>query len=415
MASYREKLERIFRVGLEVSNVKDIDILLEKILTEARALGHADAGSIYIKEEDHLKFSYTQNETVRARLGKGRKLPYSTFSIPINNRSVAGYVACTGEILNLPNVYDLPGNVPYAFDRKYDELSGYRTQSVLTVPLKDNRDEVIGVLQAINGQNEKGEISPFDEEDIPLYVHFANNAAVAIERAQMTRETILRMIKMAELRDPYETGPHASRVASYAQEIFETWARRQDMPEKETNSLKDVLKIAAILHDVGKIAISDNILKKPGKLDDDEYAQMKAHTYLGARLFADGQSDLDQAASSVALNHHERWDGAGYPGHIDLMTGEALEKVNGGRAPGKKGNEIPVFGRIVAIADVYDALSSNRCYKDAWKEEDVIDELNRCSGSQFDPDMIEAFMDSIEAIHEVAKRIPYQEVDPSGN
>ncbi|MBI3735709.1 HD domain-containing protein, partial [Candidatus Sumerlaeota bacterium] len=318
-------------------------------------------------------------------------------------------VAFTGEILNLADVYNLPWNVPYAFDAKYDLFTTYHTQSVLTVPLRDNRDEVIGVLQIINAKDEQNNIAPFRDEDIPIFVHFANNAAVALERAKMTRLTVLRMIKMAEMRDPHETGPHASRVASYAQEIFETWAFNREMPQKEIDTLKDILKVAAILHDVGKIAISDAILKKPGKLDESEFQAMKAHTFLGARLFADSNSELDQAAASVALNHHEKWDGTGYPGHIDLMTGEPLKTLPGPKngAEGKKGNEIPVFGRIVAIADVYDALSSRRTYKAAWSEEEVLGELNKCSGKHFDPEMVTAFMQSLDEIREVAKRYPY--------
>lgn len=406
MSTHSEKLDRVIKVGLEVSTVKDVDVLMEKILTEARALTRADAGSIYIKEDDRLRFSYTQNETLRQRMGAGRKLPYNTFAIPINNRSVAGYVAFTGEILNLANVYQMPTNVPYAFDGKYDELSGYHTQSVLTVPLTDNRSDVIGVIQLINSRDDSGKIVPFDEEDIPLINHFANNAAVAIERAQMTRMTVLRMIRMAELRDPHETGPHANRVASYAMEIFETWATGKAMPEKDIHSLKDILKVAAILHDVGKVAISDNILKKPGKLTEEEYDSMKTHTILGAKLFADGKSELDQAAASVALNHHERWDGNGYPGHVDLQTGESVY-TNGKAHKGKVGHEIPVFGRVVAVADVYDALSSRRSYKAAWSEEEVVNELKRASGTQFDPEMIEALLGSLEEMREVAKRYPY--------
>ncbi len=408
MNSDKEKLERILKVGLEISNVKDLDILLERILTEARALANADAGSIYIKDGDQLKFSYTQNETQRSLLGPGKKLPYSTFSIPINNRSIAGYVAFTGEILNIPDVYNVTGGVPYAFDAKYDQLTHYRTGSLLTVPLSDNRGEVIGVLQIINAQSDDGKIVPFKDEDVPLFVHFACNAAIALERAKMTRTTILRMIKMAEMRDPYETGPHANRVASYAQEIFETWAFKKAMPQKEIDTLKDILKVAAILHYVGKIAVYDTILKKPGKLNDDEFETMKGHTYIGARLFVDGNSELDQAAASVALNHHEKWDGSGYPGHVDPISGAPIMANGKGRGGGKIGNEIPVFGRIVAIADVYDALCSPRSYKKAWGQEQVLEEMNKQSGRHFDPEMMDAFMDTLDEIGEVAKRYPYE-------
>lgn len=409
MSYYQEKLERIFRVSLEISEVRDLDVLMERILTEARALVNADAGSIYIKEGDQLRFSYTQNETLRARLGPGRKLPFTTFTLPINHGSIAGYVAATGETLDIPDVYNLPAGAPYSFDTKFDRLSAYHTQSLLTLPMRDNRGEIIGVLQIINPQREDGSVTPFLQEDRPLFRHFANHAAIVIERAQMTRTTILRMIRMAELRDPYETGPHANRVASYALEIFESWAHREGMPPREVDRLKDILKIAAILHDVGKIAISDSILKKPGRLTDEEFEMMRAHTHLGAHLFSDSLSELDLAAASVALNHHERWDGAGYPGHVEIGTGRPLagHERPDGRARGKLGHEIPLFGRIVAIADVYDALCSRRSYKEAWQEGDVVEELKRSAGSHFDPVLVDAFLDSIESIRSVARRIPY--------
>lgn len=407
--TYAQKLERLLQVGLEIAEVKDLDVLLDKILTEARGIVNADAGSIYIRDGQSLRFSHTQNETLRARLGAKRRLPFSAFTIPINQSSIAGYVAETGRTLNLPNVYELPEEAPYKFQPKFDRLSDYTTRAVLTVALRDVRGNVLGALQIINPKNLAGEIVPFTREDELICRQFANQAAGAIERAQMTRATMMRMIRMAELRDPYETGPHASRVAGYAAEIFETWAQKRGMAEAETLTLKDTLKIAAILHDVGKIAIPDLILRKPGKLDADEYETMRAHTYLGARLFGDEDSELDRAAASVALNHHERWDGSGYPGYVDVETGKPLKgfESDNGRATGKRGAEIPVFGRVVAIADVYDALCSPRCYKRAWSEDEVIEELKKNAGTQFDPEMVDAFIESLDSLHQIAERIPY--------
>ena len=160
MLSEKQKLTTIIKLGIELTETKDIDVLLEKILKEARKLVHADAGSIYIKEGDNLKFSYTQNDTLQKRLPPGKKLIYSTFSIPINSKSISGHVANTGETLNIPDVYKLRSGLPYSFNRHYDDLSGYRTCSVLTFPLKTNRGDVIGVLQLINGKDAKGKVIP---------------------------------------------------------------------------------------------------------------------------------------------------------------------------------------------------------------------------------------------------------------
>ena len=408
MLNEKQKLTQIINLGLEVAQVKDIDVLLERLLTEARQFVNADAGSIYIKEGAELKFSYTQNETIRKKLPEGKKLIYSTFAIPINEKSIAGHAALTGKTLNIKDVYNLPDGVPYSFDRQYDEISRYRTKSMITFPLKTHRGDVIGVLQLINALDKDKNIIRFAEEDEPFIMHFANNAAIAVERAMMTRAIILRMIRMAELRDPKETGAHVNRVAAYSVEIYETWALQKGIPEKEINSNRDILRMAAMLHDVGKVAISDVILKKPARLDNNEMEIMKQHTYLGARLFSDAYSDFDETACLVALNHHEKWDGKGYPGHIDIMTGKPLPNFESGRGatPGKKEEEIPLFGRIVAIADVYDALSSRRVYKESWDESRVLETLKEDSGKHFDPDLINVFFASLDAIRSVAARYP---------
>ncbi len=411
MLNEREKLKKIIQLSKDISQVKDQDLLLERILLEARRFVNADAGSIYVVEGGQLKFSNSQNDTQRKKLPPGKKLPYFTFKVPIDKKSISGYVASTGELLNIPDVYNLPQGVPYSFGKAYDESSGYRSKSMLTVPLKNYRGTIIGVLQLINAQNEKNEIIPFSSEDEPLILLFANDAAIALERAQMTRSIILRMISMAELRDPKETGPHVNRVASYSVEIYETWAVKKGLSPETITSTKDVLRSAAMLHDVGKVAISDLILKKPAKFTPEEYAIIKQHTFLGARLFSNPQSDFDDMASQVALNHHERWDGGGYPGYIDITSGQPLEGYinDKGTAKGKKEEEIPFSGRVVAIADVYDALSCRRCYKEPWDESNVLEELRGQSGKQFDPEMIDAFFSIIDLIRSIASQYPDKE------
>jgi len=407
MFNEKEKLQEIIRLSSEVTKINDLDLLLEKILAKARAFVNADAGSIYIREGDQLRFSHSHNETLSKKLPSGKKLIYTSFALPINNHSIAGYVANTGEILNISDVYTIPSYLPYDFSKNFDIVSHYRSKSMLTVPLKTTRGDIAGVLQMINAQDDKGNIISFSKEDEPLMSHFANTATIAIERAQMTRAIILRMISMAELRDPMETGAHVNRVAGYSVEIFETWAKQQHLSPKTIDEKKDILRLAAMLHDVGKVAISDLILKKPARLNEDEYEIMKQHTFLGARLFANPKSDFDEAALDVALNHHEHWDGKGYPGFLDLVTGKPLPGFNDGEKPRpKKGEEIPVFGRVVALADVYDALSSCRSYKESWDEEKVIDVIRGQSGNQFDPAIVEAFFSCLEVIHLIKKQYP---------
>ncbi len=406
-----DKLRKIIELGFEISQIKDIDLLLEKVLSEAREFTNCDAGSIYVREGDNLKFSYAQNDTMQKQLPPGRKLPYSTFTVPINNNSIAGYVASNGSILNIADVYEVGSSFPFSFNRSYDDLTGYRTSSMLTIPLKNFRDDIIGVLQLINAKDSNGSVRPFVHDDEDLIIYFANNAATAIERAKMTREIILRMNKMAELRDPKETGPHVNRVAAYSVALYEAWALKKGLLQDEIDKNRDVLRMSAMLHDVGKVAISDMILKKPGRFTPEEFQVMKLHTLFGANLFADIYSDFDESAAIVAINHHERWDGKGYPGYIDSHTQQPLPgyETETGGARGKQGEEIPLFGRIVALADVYDALSCRRCYKEAWDESEVLQNIREESGKQFDPELVEVFLECVDTFRQIEKLYPDHE------
>jgi HD-GYP domain-containing protein (c-di-GMP phosphodiesterase class II) len=411
MLNDTQKLESLTRLGIELNQVHDLDILMERILTKARQFVNADAGSIYIRDGEQLHFAYTQNQTLQRRLPEGQKLIYSTFSVPVDENSIAGYAAATGKALNIADVYRLDAALPYQFSKGFDEASGYKTESILTVPLKNAGGEVLGILQIINAQDGEQRIQPFSATDETTMFHFASIAAVALERAQMTRAMILRMIRMAEMRDPKETGAHVNRVAGFAVEIYEQWALKRSIGLKEIDKVRDILRMAAMLHDVGKIATSDLILKKPDRLDQQEYEIMKLHTLHGARLFLDRQSDFDEAAGIVALTHHERWDGSGYPGHIDLHSGDPLAGHLGpeGKPLGKKGAEIPLFGRIVALADVYDALCSNRSYKEPWSEERIFDYLEKETGRRFDPELVEIFFSRLDVIRAIQAR--YRESD----
>ena len=226
------KLNDIIKLSTELNTVQDLDILLDRILTEARKILNADAGSIQIKEGDELVFtSHVQTASLERKLKPGEKLIYTTFRTKINRSSISGYAALTGEIINIQDAYTIPSGTPYKFDPTNDKKSGYRTRSMLTIPLKNNRAEVLGVMQIINSLNpdsdnrcmdDKGDFcGVFDSADEMIALHFANIASMILQRAQMTRALILRMINMAELRDPKETGAHVNRVASYAVEIYE--------------------------------------------------------------------------------------------------------------------------------------------------------------------------------------------------
>ena len=404
----RANLESIIRLDSELNQIQDLDLLLERILLEARRVVRADAGSIYVKEGEKLAIKYSQNDTLQKALPPGQKLIYSVFTIPINEKTISGYCALTQEILNVEDVYHIPAGAHFSYNAQYDKISGYKTTSMLTVPLKTAENKLLGVIQVINAKNENDEIIAFNKEDELLISHFAVNATVALQRAYMTRAMILRMIRMSELRDPKETGAHVNRVAGYAVELYDRWAYHHKIPDVERDKFRDTLKIAAMLHDVGKVAISDIILKKPARFTPEEYAIMQGHTYFGARLFDDIQSPLDVIASDIALTHHENWDGTGYPGWIDPMTLKPIKTDSNGNPLGRKGEEIPLGGRIVAIADVFDALSSRRVYKEPWDEQSVYNEIRKLSGIKFDPELVDIFFEILPNIKQIRDLYPEQ-------
>ncbi len=415
MLNEKQKLDTLMVLGIELNRIHDLDILLERVLTRARQFVNADAGSIYIHEGDRLNFAYSQNETLQKRLPAGEKLIYSTFSVPIDRRSIAGYSAATGKMLSIPDVYKLSPTKSYRFSKRFDKASGYVTRSMLTIPLMSTRKDVLGILQIINAQDHDKRIRAFSQTDEKVMLHFAGIAAVALKRAQMTRAMILRMIRMAEMRDPKETGAHVNRVAGFSLEIYEHWAKRRNIDQHEIDKTRDVLRMGAMLHDVGKVATSDLILKKPTQLSFEEFEIMKHHTIHGAWLFSNPQSDYDEAAAIITLNHHEKWNGSGYPGHVDPITGKPMpghENKDGGPLPGKKGEEIPILGRIVAIADVYDALTSKRSYKDSWDESRSIEIISRGAGTHFDPELVEIFLERIALIRAIQTRYSETNAEP---
>jgi HD-GYP domain-containing protein (c-di-GMP phosphodiesterase class II) len=383
----------------EIYHIKDLDGLLEKVLFEARHFVGAEAGTLYLAARGYLYFRFVQNDSLFVRDRPQDKYIYSSKRLPVDKGSLAGYVGLTGEPLLIDDVYDISSDVSYSFNPDFDRKSAYRTQSILVVPLTTSDGLILGVLQLINAKNGQGETIPFSMQDRLYITEFARHAANAIERAKLSQQMVLRMVEMAELRDPYETSQHAKRVGAYAKELYVAWALRRGVPDRRIRTTKEILGNAAILHDVGKVALSDVILRKPGGLARDEIAQVKAHTIQGARLFRHTHSPWDRMAAAVALNHHERWDGTGYPGKIDDIFAKEITF-----GPGKRGKEIPLWGRIVALADVYDALVSKRSYKRGWKEDQALRYIRGQSDRQFDPEFVLLFLRIYDTIRAIRRR-----------
>jgi len=384
------RLETLNRIGADLHMLQDLDMLLKRLLAEARGAFGCEAGSILLRDGDRLVFTYAQNDVlnVETRFPDPKRSPVH---LPIDRASIAGAGAVDGLVI-VKDAYDLPADVPFRFNRSFDEATGYRTRAVLAVALRDSAYRLLGVLQLINPRAQGAHHGrEFTDDDRKLAQHFAGLAAMALERAQLGRSMVLRMMRLAEMRDPKETGAHVKRVAEVAALLYQAWAERRSMPERAMERKLDLLRTAAMLHDLGKVAIPDAILKKPGKLDPDERAVMELHPVHGARTLDGLSTALDEATADVILYHQSRWDGRGYPSHQTIV--EELGRL--GRrpedVPAPAGSEIPIFARCVALADVFDALMSRRVYKDPWPPERVLETIVSESGSHFDPELVEIF------------------------
>lgn len=369
----------------QVAAYSDTHTVLGAILQKARDLTGADAGTIYLQEQNELEFASAQNDTLFPK-SAANKFFYLGSRIPIDTSSIAGYVAATGKTLNIPDVYALADDLPYSFNKSFDASTGYRTHSILALPLVNGKKQIIGVLQLIN-RKLNGIVQPFTPNLEKHICRFGRMATIPLERALMTTDMIMRMLHTSALRDPKETAGHVWRVGSMAAELYQRWAELHQVELEEMLALKGQLRLAAMLHDVGKVAIPDAVLKKPGRLDDEERAIMQTHAAQGASLFRGSHNNIDKMALDIALHHHAKWDGSGYTGDSAI--------------PSPAGKDIPLFARITAIVDVYDALVSSRCYKEAWDPTRALDILHKDSGTHFDGELVEIFagiQDIIQAI-----------------
>ncbi|HID32304.1 MAG TPA: GAF domain-containing protein [bacterium (Candidatus Stahlbacteria)] len=384
----KERLEDLVEIGIALSGERKMERLLELIVTEARKFTGADAGSLYVKEGDRIRFSVSQNETLERRLGRERaRAEYVPSLLSISNESIAGYVANTGNILNIKDVYKLPADAEYRFDYSWDEKTGYRCKSMLVVPMKDREGEVIGVLQLINALDKNGRVRPFRKRDIKLVLALASQAAVAVKNAKLTNairaqsfDTIFRLSTVAEFRD-IETGHHIKRISLYSAVL----AQHLNFNDHQI----ETIRLASAMHDVGKIGIPDSILLKPGRLTPEERKIMETHTQIGARILSGSDLELLKVSERIALTHHERYDGLGYPNRM-------------------KRDEIPLEGRIVALSDVFDALSNRRVYKPAFSMDKVIEIINQEEGKHFDPRVVDAFHKGFDEIIQIFEE--YKEV-----
>ncbi|TQV85010.1 HD family phosphohydrolase [Aliikangiella coralliicola] len=495
----RERKE-LGEIGIALSSEKDLDKLLDKVLREGRKLGNCEAASLYLlvntqSDNPKLLFKLTQNSKIN--------FDFKEKHFPLTNQSLAGYVALTGEILNIADAYQLPHSLPYQFDKSFDKATGYRTRQLLVLPMTNHKRKIIGVLQFINHQDQHEALTGgagFTAERQELLLSLASQAAVAIDNSQLIDNIqslfegfVAASVKAIESRDPVTSG-HSFRVAEFTTGLAECLDKNQLGKYKDITfsaaQLREI-RYASLLHDFGKVGVKEHVLLKANKLQDSRanylllkiewqkqllqrkfYQKLVAENepeliknWQSSHLFLKMQSELEKLAGfqeilmrankpslleakvaeelnylleyqmddsypfgktllseddflslsvtkgsltpeeraeiqshvvhteaflnqipwtdelggvpTIAASHHEKLDGTGYP-------------------KGSFEADIPVASKIMAIADIYDALTArDRPYKKAVQIELALDILkDEASNGKLCQTMVDTFIEA---------------------
>jgi len=354
-----EILELVFVYLAEVSSLKNYDDILSVLASMGRALTSADRCTIWVVSDD--------KKTIWTKVAHG----IDRLEIPIDS-GIVGHAIYNGKRELLDDVY-----LDERFNKDIDKVTGYTTKAMMVIPMYDYDDNIIGAFQVINHRGETEKFDSRDMERLTLASTYAAetliSAKLAIEIEETQKEVVFTMGSIGESRSK-ETGNHVKRVAEYSKLLALAYGLDEDEAE--------LLKQASPMHDIGKIAIPDIILNKPGRFDENERHIMDTHAELGYHMIRNSERPLLKAAAIVAYEHHEKWDGSGYPQRL-------------------KGQEIHIYGRITAIADVFDALGSDRVYKRAWSDEKIFQLLHDEKGKHFDPKLIDLFFLNIDKVKEV--------------
>ncbi len=372
-------LKATLDIGVNLSQEPDRSKLFNSILTQTRRQTRCEGGSLYILEDKRLRLLAAQNDKIPAEI-ICRVLDRD---MTASKHSLAGYVTHSGRVMNVPDAYSLASGSPFHLARDLDAAMNYRTVSVLAIPLKCPDGQTIGVLELINRLSPDGKPIPFSDTEIHSVMPLASMAAVTIHNDLLRRnlkrahlDTIIRLSTAAEFRDDASAG-HIRSVSNTSAIL----AGAIGLDDKKI----ELVQYAAPMHDIGKVGIPDNILKKPDELTPKERSIVETHTTIGAKILDDPKNDLMVMAREVAMSHHEKWDGRGYPQKL-------------------AGHQIPLAARIVALADVFDTLISKRCYKDAYSLDTALDIIRSEASKHFDPRLVDAFFENLYEILQACDR-----------
>lgn len=354
-----DPLVSLVKISRSITALTDIDELLRVIAEETKNAIQADRCTVFLWDKDTDELW----SKVALGLNSSQEIRFPA------DKGLAGYVVKSGETLNIVDAYQDP-----RFNPEVDTKTGYRTKTILCMPIMNNNKEIIGAFQVLNKID-----GVFTKNDEDLLIAIGGSASIALENAQLFdqqlqlyREQKLlfesfidTLATSIDARDKITAG-HSTRVRMYSSLLAEAVG----MSAKD----RSLVEKAAILHDIGKIGIRDSVLQKEGKLTDEEYKHIQEHVRITHNILNKIYMSPDfRIITEMACSHHEKWDGTGYYRHL-------------------KGEEITLGGRILAVADVFDAITSKRHYRDKMPIANVLDILIKGAGSHFDKNLVDTFM-----------------------
>lgn len=370
-----ECLEVLRRVGLKLASERDLDRLLGLIVDETTRVLNAERSTLYLIEPESSSRAGPGKRVLVSRVAQGRE----SIRLSLDGNSIAAAVALSGRSVNLEDAYQDP-----RFDPSWDRASGFRTRSILAVPIRTPRDDVIGVLQALNKRGGRR----FEEWDERMLMALSAQAGMAVENARyleaqrsIFRSLIRGQAVAIDARDHITSG-HTWRVAAYAVEI----GRALGWEDEDL----EMLEYAGLLHDQGKLGVPDHVLMNPGNLSEGEFQIMKTHAAKTREILVGVKNLFPKRMRSVpdmAAAHHEKLDGSGYP-------------------DGLRGQEIPQGARIVAVADVFDALTSKRPYREPRPDHEALEFLKEeAQAGRLDSQVVEALEGCLDRLALARERI----------
>lgn len=353
-----DPLVALLKIGQAVSAETNIDTLLKVIAEETKIAIRADRCSVFLYDK--------KNNELWSKVALGLESQEIRFPA---DKGLAGHVVKTGETINIKDAYS-----DDRFNKEIDIQTGYKTKTILCMPIKNLKQEIMGAFQVLNKLD-----GYFSEEDEDLLIAIGSSAGIALENAQLFKEQKEMLIEQKQVFDSFIdtlaasidardkiTSGHSTRVRLYSGLI----ARKLNLNAR----LVEIIEKAATLHDIGKIGIRDSVLQKEGKLTDEEYKHIQEHVEITHNILEKIHMSEDfKLVTEIACSHHEKYDGSGYYRNL-------------------KGDDINFGGRILAVSDVFDAITSKRHYRDKMPIVNVLDILLKSSGNHFDPVVVEAFL-----------------------